>query len=1166
MAGPALRGQYGLISLFVRHRNAANLTMVLMLIFGVYAIGKLNTQLFPTAHIDTITISIVWPGASAEDVSDTILDAIEPEVRFIEGVDKTTSYAREGAATIRLDFKAGSDMQKAQSDVESAVSRITTLPEEAESPEISRALFFDTVGKIALSGPFPESALKVFAKRMRDDLIARGIDRVTFTGLRDEEIHVEIAERELRRLDLTVGDIAQQIGANTRDRPSGVLDGRVERQLRAETDAETPAGISRIEVKSLTGGERVLVRDIAGISPAFDEDQERGFSNGERAIELVVWRTPTTDTLEADSTVDAYLDEARLTFPQSLTIAKYEVGADRVLQRINLLVKNGLTGLILVVVVMYLFLDARIAFWVAAGIPVAMFATLGVMYASGQSINMISLFSLIMTLGIIVDDAIVVGEHTATRHEAGDDPVEAAERGAGRMLAPVIAASLTTMAAFAPIFLVRDVMGQMMAALPMVVIAVLIASLVECFLVLPGHLAHSLRGGKGVRWAYWRQLLIAALLTGILFAILNLMTLEIGTLQRAIDEQWGRIDALNGGGAVAVILSISGYMDIAILQVLKACGLLREALSGIPERALPLAIAAFSLAVATLVEAWLYHRARREAQADGAAVWSFRRTFDRWFAWFRDGPFHFLVRQAFAWRYVVVAICISIVMICTGGLIGGGRVGFIFFPSPEAEYIKTNVEFNAGLPEHEAIAALDRIDAALRKVETDFGTEPGALIGTSFVTFGKQGRNEGDNLAEIDVELTASEVRTVRTPEIVNAWRQNLPAIAGVKRVAITERRGGPPGRDLDLRIHDAPPDVLKTAALEIADFLTGFPGVKAVADDLPFGKPETVMTLTPRGAALGFDIEDVGSQVRDAFQGAIARRLAQGDEEVVIRVLKRMPASGSAQLRRFELKSPNGDFVPLVEVVDLSERQGFSVIQRRDGRTTVSITADIDNDIATNQEIVSALRDSDRLAEIMADHGIGVSFAGREEERQKSFADLRLGVVIALTVIYIILAWVFSSYLQPFLVMLIIPFGVVGAILGHYLLDYRLTLLSYVAILGLSGILVNDSIILVSRINERLSEGMDLAKAAIGASCDRLRAVLLTSLTTIGGLTPLLFERSLQAQFLMPMAITIVFGLGFATMVVLFLIPALTGIGSDIARLFRLVYGVRRPIAGAAE
>ena len=502
----------GIVSLFVRHPNAANLLMVLMLIAGVFAIGRINTQFFPTIETKLITVAVPWDGASAEDVEANILSAIEPDVRFLDGVIDVRSSAREGVGSIILEFDQEADMQKALSDVESAVAQITTLPDDADTPKISFRRWYDRVARLSISGPFSESAMKVFAKRIRDDLIARGIDQVGFNGSRKEEIRIEIPERELRRLAVTVSDISRSLSGNTRDMPSGQVEGSVEKQLRAVTPGETVEGISGIDIKSFATGERVKLRDIATIRQDFDRDAVRGFARGEPGIELTVSRSVSTDTLQAARILSDYLAEVKPTLPKSLKVAVYDDRSSKLWERIELLFKNGGQGLILVVGILFIFLNARIAFWVAAGIPVAMMATLGIMYASGQTINMISLFALIMTLGIIVDDAIVVGEHTATRSAMGDDPITAAEHGAGHMITPVMGASLTTMAAFAPMFMIRDVIGQIMGALPLVVIAVLIASIIECFFVLPGHLAHSMSRRRSANWSFWRQFFIALII------------------------------------------------------------------------------------------------------------------------------------------------------------------------------------------------------------------------------------------------------------------------------------------------------------------------------------------------------------------------------------------------------------------------------------------------------------------------------------------------------------------------------------------------------------------------------------------------------------------------------------------------------------------------------
>lgn len=1021
-----LPGRGGLIRLFVTHPTASNLLMAAMIALGLFGLQRLNTQFFPTIEIPVITVAVSWPGASAEDVEENILDSIEPAIRFLDDVDNVVAVAREGSGVITIEFNAGADLQKAQSDIEQAVAAVQTLPEDSEEPEISRITFFEPVAKIALSGPFEEAELKAHAKRLRDGLLAAGLDKVDFVGFRDEEIWIRVKEHELRRLDLTLQDVAGRVQAESRDSPSGILRGEVEMQLRSLAERRTPETVADIAIRAETDGDKIRLSDIADVSRAFDRDAPVGRQQGLQSIRLQVRRAVSADTLETMKIMNAYLAEARKTLPKGLIVDKYDIQGKFVEQRLGILMKNGLQGLVIVLIVLFIFLDARIAFWVAAGIPVALMATLAVMWASGQTVNMISMFALIMMLGIIVDDAIVVGEHTATRQAAGDSRLLAAERGATAMVKPVMAATLTTQAAFLPIFLITGRIGDVMSAIPLVVFAVLVASLIECFLILPGHLRH----GFGKR-----------------------------------PKQ--------------------------------------------PSR--------------------------------------FRQSFDGALARFRDGPYRAFVQTAYGWRYTTVAFTFASLFLAMG-LVFGGRVGFQFFPSPESENLTAAVTFGAGTPRNEQIRALDKLEASLNKAQEALVGDRERLVETTYTTLGVSGRAQGDNLSQIEVQLTPSEVRTTPTKDIMIAWRKALPEIPGVEKVSITGRRAGPPGRDLDIQLQDAPVADLKAAAIELSQALTRFPGVSAVTDDLPFGRRELIMEVTQRGAALGFTAQTVGQQIRNAFEGAIATRFPRGDEEITVRVKRVQEVPGPHALKQIYLRSPSGVRVPLTEVVSLSEKAGFSIIQRKDGLRTVAVTGNIDGDVTSLPDVLEGLK-AGILTELEKKYGLKYAFKGRAEERAESFADLKLGGLMALVLIYIILAWVFESYGKPFAVMAIIPFGIVGAIIGHMVMGFSLTIISMIGLLGLSGILVNDSIILVNQVVERLRQGNTLAEAAVGASQDRFRAVLLTSLTTIGGLLPLLFETSRQAQFLIPMAITLVFGLAAATVLVLILVPSLIGIGGDLSR-----------------
>ena len=506
-------------------------------------------------------------------------------------------------------------------------------------------------------------------------------------------------------------------------------------------------------------------------------------------------------------------------------------------------------------------------------------------------------------------------------------------------------------------------------------------------------------------------------------------------------------------------------------------------------------------------------------------------------------------------------------------MMAGGRVRFVFFPRLESESAVASVYFAPGVPSTEQARAVDLIEQALFKAEkrlldaksknasaADAEKHPETqLVEATFGLIGRAGRTSGDNLAEINGQLTPSETRTVRTKTILNAWRRAIPAIPGVERVAVFGRRGGPPGRDVDVRLQSGTTEVLKAAAEDLKQQLTGLSGLSAIEDDLPYGKQEIVVALTPRGRALGFTGSSVGRQIRNAFEGAVATRFARGDEEITVRVLRKQETGGLAALQNVYLSAPDGTRVPLTEIVSTTERQNFAIVQRREGKRTVAVTADLDTKVATTEDIVTRL-EGGIMPQLAQKHGITYYYSGRDEERRKSFKDLQSGAYLALALIYIILGWVFASYFKPFAVMAIIPFGFVGAVMGHYVMGYDITIISMIGLLGLTGILVNDSIVLVSRLGERLKLGDTLADAAVGASKDRLRAVLLTSLTTIGGLTPLIFETSRQAQFLIPLAVTIVFGLLGATILVLVLVPALVGIGGDFGWLGRQTKGLYVP------
>jgi len=1043
--GPARSARNDLIGIFVRHRTAANLLMILMILIGVVSLSRMNTQFFPDFGIDFVTVQVEWRGASAEDVDTNIVQAIEPEVRFLDGVKQVRSTAQEGFANVYVEFLPGSDMQLALSNVETAVGQVTTLPDDSERPEIRRVIRYDPISRIVISGPYSEAALKAVAKRVRDDLLDRGIDKVNLLGSRDEEIWVEVPQSKVLELDMTLEDIARRIGDASQDLPSGDTSGAFQKQIRSIGLEKEASGIARIEVKSLPSGQKIHVDDVARTSEQFDENQAERRRNGQRAIELQVQRSLNADALELADIVNEYLADVVPTLPPLLKVEQYNIQADLIRSRVNLLLENGLTGLVLVVAVLFVFLNSPVAFWVAMGIPVSLMATMGVMLATGQTVNMISLFGMIMALGIVVDDAIVVGEHADALHRKGLDPVSAAENGARRMAAPVFSSSLTTIAAFAPLLFISDIIGDIIAGIPYVVIAIIIASLVECFLALPGHLRGAFSWGSG-------------------------------------------------------------------------------------------------------------------------RVWPFRTWFNARFDEFRENHFRRFLRFVVRWRYAAFATAIASLIVSVG-ILGGGRVQFSFFPSPEADIIYANVQMVSGTSREQTIKMVDELEWALNAANDELAATEGSIVVMNVASIGASvgprdggGGVDGDNAGGIVVELKPSDERTIRTSEFVASWREKVQAIPGLETMTILPAQGGPPGRPVDVRLSGDDLEALKAAANEVRALLARYPGVTDIEDDLTYGKQELILELSPQGKALGFSTDSVGRQVRHAFDGATARRFARGDEEVTIRVRFPRQDVDSGLLADIYVRSPVGGVeVPLDEVVQFREKQGFARIKREDGQRQVAITAEIDAALTNSNTVLDALQ-RDGIYDIAKKYSATASFAGKAEEQEQTLADMRLGAIFGMAAIFIILAWVFGSYSRPFVVMAIIPLSFVGATLGHLLLGFDMSILSLIALVGLAGIVVNDSIILVTTIDERIRGGEHFTDAVINGTCDRLRAVILTSLTTIGGLTPLLFERSFQAQFLVPMAITLVFGLMITTFLVLLVIPSMIAVQGDLGQWIRR----RREAAGA--
>ena len=1036
----------GFLKFFVEHRTSANIIMILMIVVGLLSIGRLNKQFFPNFEVEVVAVSVNWAGATAEEIDKNIVQLLEPELRPISGVKKVSSKSVEGVGITQVEFNYGYDMQKGRTDIETAVSRIN-FPQKADKPKIVVGEFFDTVTRIVLSANIPLSELRSISKKLKEVLLNSGVDKVDIQGLPKEEILIEIPQIETARLKLSFNQIANLIKSETQDVSGGsYADGSL--RVRTEGEKRLVETFKKLELKNTISGGRIILQDIARISSTFEQGSILKSVDNNPAVELWVRRSKTSDALEVSENVNKVISESKNIIGNRVNVETYNTAANLIQERITLLVKNGLSGLCIVLAVLFLFLSRNTAIWVALGIPIAFLATFGVMLVSGQSINMISLFGLIMALGIVVDDAIVVGEHssylkTKRRLNSSQAPVVAATR----MSMPVISAMLTTVAAFIPLFMVKGVIGEIIAAIPWVVCAVLVASLIECFLVLPAHLAH-----------------------------FDKKTVEEG---------------------------------------------------------------------------------------------KFRLWFDKKFMAFQEGTFKKFISLTFNYRYVTFMVAIGMFIVSVG-MMSGGRVMFSFFPTPEADIIIANFKMHSGTTRSKTEEMLKKIEGGLIKTSKKFSTSPDLVkfsmstIGgrTSFSSGAGPSSKGSDLLGSVVVELKTADKRKIRTNQFIKEWKNNIEYVEGLDKLTIRSPSGGPPGRDLDVRFQGEKLETLKIASNELIQIARTIPGVTSLNDNLEFGVQERILSLNNKGQSLGLSISDIGEQVRSAINGIIISEFPKADEEVVVRLKLSETEKLTDMINDLRIITPLGTSFKLQEVIKINEKIPFASINRKNGFREVTISGDLFPALMNTSQARQFLLNNG-LPEIAKKYNLNYRFDGRDLEQKETFADMKIGSIIGLLLIYFILAWVFKSWTRPFSIMIMIPFAFIGAVLGHYLLGLTMSILSMFALLALAGIVVNNSIILVSTIERRFDDLRDqndkdyqnnkvIDEAIIAGVVDRFRPVLLTSLTTIGGLSALLFEKSLQAQFLIPMAATIVFGLGITAFLVLVIVPSMMGISNDFSNFVK--------------
>ncbi|MEL7279850.1 MAG: efflux RND transporter permease subunit [Pseudomonadota bacterium] len=1025
-----------LISYFTRHRTAANLLLVVMLVLGAISIPNLRAQFLPQVVVNSITVGTTWEGASAEDIDDAVVQILNPALLTVDGVQKSFSTAIEGRSYVWLEFEPGWDMSRAAEDVLSTVNAISTLPEDADEPVVTRDVWRDKVTDVVISGPVSPEQLANLADELVLRLFDKGVTRTSIQGVASPLTLVEVPSVNLLAHDLTMADIAMAVNAQVEASPAGDLEGSNLR-IRTGTRDRDAASIEDIVLRSNQDGTNLTVGDVAVVKVESVAREQQFFIGDEPTMMVRVDRSAAGDALEVQAEVEDTIADMLSTAPEGIRIEMARTRSAVISDRLNLLVDNGLVGLGLVLLLLFLFLNARTAFWVAAGIPVAIMGAIAAMYLLGLTINMISLFALIITLGIIVDDAIVVGEHADARaRKLREFPKEAAERAAHRMALPVFCAALTTMIAFFGLVFIQGEFGDFISDIPWTVVAVLIASLIECFFILPNHMAHA--------------------------------------IAKSAKERWYDLP--------------SKYVN-------------------------------------------------------------------RGFTRLRDAFFRPMMRWVIAFRYPVLAAIIALLIGQITMLISRD-VSWRFFNAPEISHVNGSFSMVSGTEREATNAMMREIQRATEVVaaryEEEYGRNPIILaIAESGSSGSGQGRvsvKSPDELGGISIELIDADARPYSSTRFARDLEDEVQRHGKVETLSFRSVFGGPGEDSLEIELYGASSEVLKKASEAVQAELTRFEDVTGVQDNLSYDKEELVLTLTPQGQALGFSIDELGRVLRHRLTGIEAATYPDGRRSAAIRVELPKSEATADFIERTQLRAPSGAYVPLADIVQVERRTGFATVRRENGARVVDISGQIDTgDSDRAIEIIETIEDK-ILPQIAATYQVETRVTGLVLQEREFLRDAQFSWILTIIGIYTVLAWVFASWTRPAVVMAVIPFGLTGAIYGHYLWDVPMSLFTIIGLLGVTGIIINDSIVLVSTIDEHAKE-RGIYQAIVEGAADRLRPVILTTLTTVLGLTPLLFEGSQAAEFLKPSVITLVYGLGFGMVLVLILVSALVAIQHDLSR-----------------
>jgi multidrug efflux pump subunit AcrB len=1025
----------GQISWMAGNSVAANLLMAMLLIGGLFFMSQIKQEVFPEFSEDQVSIRVPYSGASPEEVEQGIILAVEEAVIGLDGVDEVTSSAKEGMGTVTVTLLNGSDLEKLAQDIQSEVDRITTLPEESEQPQVEIASHKRDVIALTLYGNQSEQILHGLADSFRSTLLQNpNITQVELGGIRPLEISIEISQEKLRAYNLTLDQIAQTLSSAAIELPGGgIKTSAGEILVRMQERRDYGDDFAKLPILTNNDGTQLLLEDIAEIKDGFEETDRYATYNGKRAVMIDVYRIGDQTPIEVADAVRAELEIWQQQLPPGVEAAVLKDQSEVFKQRRDLLLNNAYIGLALVLVLLGIFLESRLAFWVTMGIPISFMGAFLVLPFLGISINMISMFAFIIALGIVVDDAIVVGENVYKFRQQGLSPLKAAIAGAREVAMPVTFSILTNVVAFMPLCFIPGTIGKIFQVIPIVVITVFLVSLIESLFVLPAHLSH-LKDNK-----------------------------RRGFLGRLHQFQQ-----------------------------------------------------------------------------------SFSNAFSRWIKQ-RYAPFLQLLLHH---RYLTLTVAIA-VLILTTSLVTSGRMGMTLFPKVESDFSKVAVSLPYGSDVAQTEAVRDRLIASAQQVADQYGDKP-LVVGT-FADLGKAvDGTSGSHTLEIRAFLVDPEQRAISTEEFTQQWRQATGEISGLESILFQSDSGGPgSGKALTVELSHTNLEALELAGQELAEALSGYTIVSDINDGFAPGKEQLDFSMRPEGLSLGLSAKDVATQIRNAYDGAEVLRQQRGRNEVTVTV--RLPKServSEYNLEEMILRNSSGIEIPLREAVNIERGRAYTSIDRRNGRRAISVTADIKPAEQVGQ--ISAALKTGALPQLADRYpGLTYSFEGKEADMAESMTSLFMGLGLALLLIYGLLAIPFRSYLQPAIIMFSIPFGIVGAVLGHLLLGYSLSVMSMFGVVALSGVVVNDSLVLIDFANRLRREGKSALSAVIASGVMRFRPIILTTLTTFCGLMPMIFETSRQAKFMIPMAISLGFGILFATLIALLLVPCLYLVIEDLRGLF---------------